>query len=224
MNKTTWGLFVGFWGVEKSYLFLFWGQGHPLITQSVHTWSCYWYATLFLAYYCTCTSNSWHVDTGGPSVSTLREKGTSAINQASSIRKDSIHTVPGEKIHKGCRQNYCNSHRIAKDTKQEESRPSACGHRFVLRSSEEEFSFKTDCFFCGRPAKFGKKNKRQDVLQVMTIGLKNTVLAACCERVDTVVGQILGRHAFCTHMTYMQQVQFITRLVGLTSTLRSRCQ
>ena len=75
------------------------------------------------------------VDTGGPSVSTLREKGSSAINHASSIRKDSIHTVPGEKVHKDCRRKYCNPHQIAKDTKKEESRPSTGGHRHALRSS-----------------------------------------------------------------------------------------
>ena len=70
------------------------------------------------------------VNTGGPSVSSLREKGSSAINQASSISKDSIHTVPGEKVHKDCRQ----------DAKQEESEPGICGHRHVLRSSDEEFT------------------------------------------------------------------------------------
>ena len=117
------------------------------------------------------------VDTGSPSVSTLGEKGSSAINQAINMRKDSIHTVPGKKVYKDCRRKYCKPHQVAKDTKQEESKPSKSGDRCVLtcRLSEEGVSFKTDCFFCGRPAKFGRK--RQDVLQVKTIGLKDTILA-----------------------------------------------
>ena len=56
--------------------------------------------------------------------------------------------------------------------------------RPVLRSSEEDFSFKTDCFFCGRPAKLGRKRK-YDVLQVKTIGIKETVLKICQERADS---------------------------------------
>jgi len=123
-------------------------------------------------------------DGGGPSASTLTEKGCSAINQASSARKDSIHTVPGERVHKDCRRIYCNPHQIAKDTRKEESKASTSSDRHVLRSSEEGFSFNTDCLFCGRPAKFGRKRKTQDVLQVKTIELKDTLLAICRERAD----------------------------------------
>ncbi len=87
------------------------------------------------------------------SVSTFGEKGSLAINQASKLRKDSIHTVPGEKVHQDCRRNYCKPDQIAKDTKHEQSKPSTSSDRFILRSSEERFSFATDCFFCGKPAK-----------------------------------------------------------------------
>ena len=49
-------------------------------------------------------------------------------------------------------------------------------YRLVLRSSDEGFSFKTNsiCFFCGRPAELGRKGKH-DVLEVKTIGIKETV-------------------------------------------------
>lgn len=135
-------------------------------------------------------------DGGGPSASTLTEKGCSAINQASSARKDSIHTVPGERVHKDCRRIYCNPHQIAKDTMKEESKASTSSDRHVLRSSEEGFSFNTDCLFCGRPAKFGRKRKTQDVLQVKTIELKDRhapgnmprtsrCLVRCCEGTDS---------------------------------------
>ena len=132
------------------------------------------------------------------SASTLGEKGSLTINQASKSRKDSIHTVPGEKVHKDCRRQYCKPDQIAKDTKQEQSKPSTSSDRLVLRSSEEGFSFATDCFFCGRPAKFGWKRKKYDVLQVKAIGLKDTLLATCFERADswsdTVKARIMHVH------------------------------
>lgn len=131
--------------------------------------------------------------------STLGVKGSATINQVSSTRKDEIHTAPGEKVHKDCRKTYCNPHQVAKDTREENSQdPCASGERYALRSSEEVFSFKTDCFFCGKPAKVGRKRKRQDVVQVKTVGLKNTVLATCNERADswsdTVKARILHVH------------------------------
>ena len=74
------------------------------------------------------------VDSGDHSASTLYPKGSLAINEASNSRKDSIHTVPGEKEHKDCRCKYCNPDQIAKDTKQEEPTPSTSSDRHVLRS------------------------------------------------------------------------------------------
>ena len=94
------------------------------------------------------------VDGGGSSVSTLGERGSLGINQASDARKDSIHTVPGEMVHKECRRKYCNPQLIDRVIKQEASEPSTSSDRHVLRSSEEGFSFKTDCLFCGRPVQF----------------------------------------------------------------------
>ena len=119
-------------------------------------------------------------DGEGP-YSTLREKGCSTINQASIARKDNIHTVPGERVHKECRRIYCNPHQIAKDSRKEESNVSTTSDTHVLRSSEEQFAYKTHCLFCGRPAKFGRKRKMQDVLNVRTIEFKDTLLAICRE-------------------------------------------
>ena len=115
------------------------------------------------------------VDTGVPS-STLTAKSSSTINLVSIARNDSIHTMPGDVVHQECRRKYCNPHQIAKDTHQEEPMPSTSSNgRPVLRSSEERFSFKTNCFFCGRTAKLGRKRKH-DVLEVKTIGIKETIL------------------------------------------------
>ncbi len=68
------------------------------------------------------------------SVSTLGEKGSLAINKASKLRKDSIHTVRGKKVHQDCRRNYCKPDQIAKDTN-EQSKPSTSSDRLVFRSS-----------------------------------------------------------------------------------------
>jgi len=66
-----------------------------------------------------------------------------------------------------------------------QEQPSKSTYRPVLRSSEEKgFSFKTDCFFGGRPAKFGRKRKYK-VLQAKTTGLKDTILSIYHERADS---------------------------------------
>ena len=125
------------------------------------------------------------VDGGGSSVSTIRERGGSAINRASDTRKDSIHTVPGQMIHLECRRKYCNPAQIAKVVRQEQPGPSTSSDRHILnRSSEEGFSFKTDCIFCGRPIKLVRKKKKQEVLQVKTIEFKDTIMVTCRERAD----------------------------------------
>ena len=124
------------------------------------------------------------VDTDTPS-SILTAKGSSTINRVSTARSNSIYVKPGDVVQQECRRKYCNPHQIAKDINQEEPTPSRSSiARPVLRSSEDGFSFKTDCFFCGRTAKVGKKRK-YDVLEVKTIGIKETILKICEERADS---------------------------------------
>ena len=103
---------------------------------------------------------------GGTGV-TLGEKGSSAINKASAARIDTINAIPGQQIHEECRRKYCNPQQIAKSVKlgKQEVQPS----RHVLRSAEQQFNFHTDCFFCGKPATFGKKRKSSDSFMVRTV-------------------------------------------------------
>ena len=121
------------------------------------------------------------VDTGVPS-SILTAKGSSTINQVSIARNDSICTVPGDVVHQECCRKYCNPHQIAKHTHQEPMPSTSSNGRPVLRSSEEGFSFKTNCFFCGITAKLGRKRKH-DVVEVIEI--KETTLKICQERDDS---------------------------------------
>ena len=69
---------------------------------------------------------------GGLSISTLGEKGSLSINQASNKSGDNIHAVPGEKVHKVCPKNYIDPQQMAKAHWQQESEPSTSRERHTL--------------------------------------------------------------------------------------------
>ena len=105
-----------------------------------------------------------------------------------------LHCMPGDIVHQGCRCKYCNPHQIANDTHQEEPMPSTSSNgRPVIRSSEEGFSFKTDCFFCGRTAKLGRKRK-YDVFEVKTIGIKETTVMQSSDDLE-----LAFKHQLCSY-------------------------
>ena len=87
-----------------------------------------------------------------------------------------------------CQWKYCNLHQITKGINQEETLPGTRSYRPELRSSEKEFSFEIDCFFCGKVAKFERKMK-YNVLQIKSIRLKDNILKMCHKRAD--IGLIL---------------------------------
>ena len=91
-------------------------------------------------------------------------------------------------MNKDCRRTYSNPYQIAKDTRKEESKASTSSDTHVLMSSEEQFSFKIHC-----QAKFGRKRKTQDVFQVKTMELKDTLLAICHERADVWLDAVKAR-------------------------------
>lgn len=126
------------------------------------------------------------------------------------------------KRHKDCRRIYCSPHQIAKDTRKEESKTSTSSDTHVLRSSEEPFSFKTHCLFCGSSAKFGKKRKTPDVLHVKTIELKDTLLAICCERADVWSDAVKARILHVHDLHAADAVYHHT--CSLTFALRNRYQ
>ena len=128
---------------------------------------------------------------GTSPASTLGEKGSTTINQASEARNDTFHSAPGEKVHQECRRKYCRPREIAKAAKLAKQAVDCTGRRHVLRSAEKQFNFNTDCFFCGEPAKEGKSD-------VKTVEMKDTILAVCRERsdlwADTVKARLLNVH------------------------------
>ena len=117
---------------------------------------------------------------------TLTEKGCSTINRASEARIDTVNAIPGQQVHKECRRKYCNPQQIAITVKRgkEGVQHAADTGRPALRSAEKQFNFSTDCFFCAKPAAFGRKRKSTDVFQVRTVEVRDNILAVCHERGD----------------------------------------
>jgi len=116
---------------------------------------------------------------------TLGEKGSASINRASKERNDTLHCASGDQVHQECRRKYCAPNQIAKVLKQN-VQPSAAtsSSTRVLRSEEQEFSFRTDFFYCGTPALLGRKRKASDVLPVRTLETRDTILTVCQKRGD----------------------------------------
>lgn len=131
---------------------------------------------------------------GKSTVVTLREKGSTSVNQASQHRGDFIRTVPGQRIHQDCRRIYCNPIKIAQANKQDELYQGACTTRSSLRSSEELFNFSTNCLFCGTEVNFEEQRKKcLDIFPVTTMNAKATLLATCQERQDTWADSVQAR-------------------------------
>ena len=93
-------------------------------------------------------------------VVTLREKGSEGINRASTERNDLIQTVPGQKVHQTCRREYCHPSYINR-AKKKERESSISSSRSLDRKTEQSFTFKTDCFFCGTNVDLEDQKRRQ---------------------------------------------------------------
>ena len=74
-------------------------------------------------------------------VVTLREKGSTSINKASEERNDSIHTEPGQLVHKDCRKVYCNPQKIAQVIKEQQRNTPTEDSGCLLRSAEGNLNF-----------------------------------------------------------------------------------
>ena len=113
---------------------------------------------------------------------TLGEKGSATIIRVSKERNETLQCESGDQVHQECRRKYCASNQIAKVLKQP-SVATSSSHR-VLRSAEQEFSFCTDCFYCGKPAILGRKRKVSGVFTVRTVETRDTILGICKKRGD----------------------------------------
>lgn len=96
---------------------------------------------------------------GSKDIVAIREKGSEGINRASQERNDDIVTVPGQKVHKKCRQEYCKRQNIER-AKEPNAASSSQNRRPSVRSVESLFSFQTDCFYCGSEVVFQSVDKK----------------------------------------------------------------
>ena len=123
---------------------------------------------------------------GSKDVVAIREKGSEGINRASQERNDDIVTVPGQKVHKKCRQEYCKPQNIER-AKEPNAASSSQKRRPSVQSVESLFSFQTDCFYCGSEVVFqsvDKKSRSRDAFKVATLETKNVVLGVCSQGGD----------------------------------------
>ncbi len=126
---------------------------------------------------------------------TLTDKGCASINKAIEEREDAnaIQPSPRERIHQDCRRNYCKPDQVAKSLRIKQGIGETAFKRPALRSDDDKFSFKSNCFFCGQQAMAGNKRKAFDVISVRTIEYKDTVLTVCRERNDSWAHSVLAR-------------------------------
>ena len=101
--------------------------------------------------------------------------------------------TPRQKVHQDCRRKYCNPQQIAKCTAPAKSACDSAIEQYRLQSTEDQFHFKTDCFFCGQPAMNMTWRKQSDVSSVRTIAFKYSVLDACSKRNDTWASSVWAR-------------------------------
>ena len=82
------------------------------------------------------------LSTNGLETVELGQKGSDGINNASKLRGDTLQTFAGQRVHKTCKQKYCNvkviRSYIKKHTTDGETTSSASR---TLRSSEPTFDF-----------------------------------------------------------------------------------
>ena len=65
--------------------------------------------------------------------------------------------------------------------------------KHMLRSTQREFNFGTDCFFCGEPAIVDKKRKTSEVVTARTVEMRATILAVCHDRGDDWANAVQAR-------------------------------
>ncbi|GBM91244.1 hypothetical protein AVEN_251132-1 [Araneus ventricosus] len=139
----------------------------------------------------------------------LIEKGLESIIQASVRVEGGLQERLREKtkitVHKSCRQKYTRPSSIRASIKQKETSESTRITSSVLRSSEEKFDFKNDCFICGKSAVVDSKytlHRRKPVHFVSTLEIRDNIIRKCNERCDD-----LGEKVKCRRLNVSDLVE-----------------
>ncbi len=75
-----------------------------------------------------------------------------------------------------CRRKYCSPNSIVRALKLTAHKALATTSQQVLRSAGKQFNFRSDCFYCGKPAVLERKRKISDVVPVKTVETRDTIL------------------------------------------------
>lgn len=130
------------------------------------------------------------VDLNSENKCTVKSKGIKSLKAASIIRGDNnIHNnlslLDKVVLHQLCYVSYTRKRDLEKLTKANKLSNNENKEENVraLRSSEREFNFKTDCFFCGDEANKEQDNKypkeqRRGIGFVTLLSAKNNILVA----------------------------------------------
>ena len=95
---------------------------------------------------------------------------------------DSLAVSAGQVVHPECRCLYCHPNQARETPLQENVKPILSPN--TRASVENRFSFHTNCFLCGTPAKSNQRKRGQDVFEVRTLKFQNTLRDKCIVRDD----------------------------------------
>ena len=130
----------------------------------------------------TCPICKTHI-TEDVSCSSLTERGIASLEAANEARKDEpIQFVIGQKVHNSCRSKYCHKREIRKcieDRVEKSDSPETSEKK--LRSNTSNFSFESECFFCG----LSTLNSGEKVCKVENSDFKTSLLSHCSSRSDS---------------------------------------
>jgi hypothetical protein len=99
----------------------------------------------------------------------------------------------------------------------------------LLRSSVDTFSFKSNCFLCGKPAANSRHPDRCQVNRVCTTEMHASMIALCKQRQDQWAFDVMGRLETCGDLfaadaVYHRNCQCAFSKVGSVSSLAWKIQ
>ena len=125
-------------------------------------------------------------------ITELTKKGCDGIAWANTKRNQNIKTIPGQKVHTKCHQQFCNEKYIALAIKKRDRSEDECGPS-TSRSIGSKFDFENNCLFYGQgmvPLGHRAENK---LIKVQTLSFQKSIVDACESRGDSLSEVVKGR-------------------------------
>lgn len=129
---------------------------------------------------------------GEEPIAKLTQKGSATVNRCSEARGSNVRTEIGQTVHTDCRKQFTDPRIIAAHQNNLYT-SDAPANRFLRSKSGV---FKTQCLFCGLPAKYDGKKRGYDVIPVKSkSSFQSSILKVCDERNDEWANTVAGRIA-----------------------------